>query len=210
MKLALTTVLSLLGISGGSADCPPVTTQPNFSLGSFISAPWYIHQQAVIAYQPIENNYCVRAQYELTDPTFPWRYTVSVDNYAEDKDGKYFGGPLCAAPDRSGDSAKLVVAPCFLPRFLAGPYWVIAYDEEKGYALVSGGQPENETEGGCVSGDGRNNLGLWIFMRSRARDEGLIEEVRDIATAQGFDLSILNDVDQSSCESDERVSVTMD
>lgn len=36
---------------------------------------------------------------------------------------------------------KLEVAPCFLPTALAGPYWVLDYSEEEGYALISGGEP---------------------------------------------------------------------
>ena len=36
---------------------------------------------------------------------------------------------------------KLEVAPCFLPTALAGPYWVLDYSEEEGYALISGGGP---------------------------------------------------------------------
>ena len=33
---------------------------------------------------------------------------------------------------------KLEVAPCFLPTVAAGPYWVLDYSEEEGYALISG------------------------------------------------------------------------
>ena len=42
--------------------------------------------------------------------------------------------------------------------------------------------------------------GLWIFSRSPTRDEVLIEKVRSIAQDAGFDLSVLNDVDQQNCE----------
>eukprot|EP00586_Coscinodiscus_wailesii_P006133 CAMPEP_0172477254 /NCGR_PEP_ID=MMETSP1066-20121228/206_1 /TAXON_ID=671091 /ORGANISM="Coscinodiscus wailesii, Strain CCMP2513" /LENGTH=217 /DNA_ID=CAMNT_0013235555 /DNA_START=33 /DNA_END=686 /DNA_ORIENTATION=+ len=201
MKLALATLIAILGIHGGSTTCAPVTTQENFSLTSYINGTWYIHQQAPIAYLPVSRNYCVKAQYNLfNDPTF-WGYSVEVNNYAEDVDGNSYGGKLCAIPDKkSRDPAKLKVAPCFLPKFTAGPYWVIAYDESKGYALVSGGQPTIDTGNGCVSGDGVNNSGLWVFLRSRERDEAAIAEVRDIASAQGFDLSILNDVNQTNCE----------
>ena len=53
----------------------------------------------------------------------------------------------------------------FVPSFLVGPYWELAYDENEGYALVSGGQPTEETTDGlCVPGDGINNSGLWIFL----------------------------------------------
>ena len=82
---------------------------------------------------------------------------------------------------------------------------MVAYDESQGYALVSGGQPENAGENGCTTGTGTNNSGLWIFTRSQQRDETLINNVRNIATAAGFDVSVLNDVDQSSsnCDQDE-------
>ena len=42
---------------------------------------------------------------------------------------------------------KLEVAPCFLPTALAGPYWVLDYSEEEGYALISGGGRFVETKG---------------------------------------------------------------
>ena len=57
------------------------------------------------------------------------------------------------------------MAPCFLPKFAAGPYWVLEYNEEEGYALISGGQPTTETPAGCKNGEGKNNSGLWIFSR---------------------------------------------
>ena len=65
--------------------------------------------------------------------------------------------------------------------------------------MVSGGQPKNAGENGCTTGTGTNNSGLWIFTRAQQRDEALIDSVRNIATAAGFDVSVLNDVDQSNC-----------
>uniref|UniRef100_A0A7S4NK35 Uncharacterized protein n=1 Tax=Odontella aurita TaxID=265563 RepID=A0A7S4NK35_9STRA len=83
----------------------------------------------------------------------------------------------------------------------SGPYWVLAYNEEKGYALVSGGQPEVRTKNGlCTVGEGVNDSGLWIFLRSMERDDALIEEARSIAKKFEIDLSILNDVDQTNCK----------
>ena len=68
---------------------------------------------------------------------------------------------------------------CDLCQALFGPYWIVAYDEAEGYALVSGGQPTIPTKDGlCKTGDGVNNAGLWIFSRSPVRDEALIAKVR--------------------------------
>ena len=106
--------------------------------------------------------------------------------------------------DDVGDGSKLAVAPCFLPKAFSGPYWIVAYDEGMGYALISGGQPDLlsfDSKGdfvGCTTGAGINNSGLWIFSRSSYRDEGLISFVRGLAVEMGFDVSVLNDVDQSS------------
>ena len=98
--------------------------------------------------------------------------------------------------------SKLKVAPCFLPKIFSGDYWVVAYDEGEGYALVSGGQPTKQGQNGlCTTGTGTNGSGLWIFTRKQERDEALVTKVRSIATDKGFDISVLNDVDQTNCSS---------
>ena len=90
-----------------------------------------------------------------------------------------------------------------MPTQFAGPYWIVAYNEDEGYALISGGQPdevsENGIEFGCRSGTGINNSGLWIFTRAQVRDEALINKVRGIAFDAGFDLSVFLDVDHTTC-----------
>ena len=93
------------------------------------------------------------------------------------------------------------VGPCFLPRLpgvTVGPYWVLEYNEEEGYALVSGGQPTTRTPDGCVGGSGTYDAGLWIFTRQQQRDPALVEKVRGLAKAQGFDVSVLKDVNQTA------------
>lgn len=161
-----------------------------------------MQQQAVNTYLPTENFFCVRASYEeKSRPSFLWRYTIEVNNVAKDATGNEFGGELCAFQKDSNDPAKLAVAPCFLPKAFAGDYWVIAYDESAGYALVSGGQPtiKNETSGGCQTGTGVNDSGLWIFTRQQTRDDNVVDAARKIAQAEGFDLSVLLDVEQEGC-----------
>eukprot|EP00568_Trieres_chinensis_P005971 CAMPEP_0183298876 /NCGR_PEP_ID=MMETSP0160_2-20130417/5756_1 /TAXON_ID=2839 ORGANISM="Odontella Sinensis, Strain Grunow 1884" /NCGR_SAMPLE_ID=MMETSP0160_2 /ASSEMBLY_ACC=CAM_ASM_000250 /LENGTH=224 /DNA_ID=CAMNT_0025460997 /DNA_START=67 /DNA_END=741 /DNA_ORIENTATION=- len=188
------------GTSKHDESCPPVTTAPDFDLELYTSKRWFVHQQAPTQYVPVERNFCVYADYDVLEKkTFPWGYEVSVFNHAENKEGEEFGGPLCAFADDSNNLAKLKVAPCFLPKYLAGPYWVLAYDEKKGYALVSGGQPTIRREGGCTTGEGINDSGLWIFLRTQERNEALIKEARAVAKKFDIDLSVLNDVDHTNC-----------
>lgn len=180
-------------------QCKTVDAVENFDIAVYASKPWYVHQQAQNTYSPVSRNYCTKAEYTLLDrPTF-WGYTVGVDNRASDRLGNQYGGQLCAY--QTGESSsKLAVAPCFLPKLAAGPYWVVAYDENEGYALVSGGQPTHSGEnGGCRTGRGINDSGLWIFTRNQVRDDALVDKVRSIASNAGFDLSVLNDVDQTNC-----------
>jgi lipocalin len=127
-----------------------------------------------------------------------------VFNEARDAvDGNLYGGKLNAYVKE--EPSKLAVAPSFIPKYMSGDYWVIAYDEAMGYALISGGQPTIESDfGGCRIGEGINESGLWVFTRKQVRDETLIQQVRDIAAAQGFDLSVLKDVVQDGCVYDDR------
>lgn len=189
-------------------ECKTVSTQEDFVLEDFIAKPWYIQQQMITQYLPATQNYCVRAEYQVL-PESSWRrfwgYTIQVHNVAQNAEGgvQDSGMTLCASADDSGDPAKLQVAPCFLPRNFAGPYWVIAYNSTEGYALVSGGQPTVKTDNGCKTGDGMNDSGLWIFTNKQGRDEKILEKVRNIASDQGYDLSVLNDVNQADCPNSE-------
>lgn len=187
--------------------CKLVQTVTDFDIDLYASQPWYIHAQAVTRYSPVEQNYCVKAEYTVQDEPNFWGYTVDVNNKAQNQFGATFGGELCAYQkgDEGQDLSKLAVAPCWLPKIAAGPYWVVAYNETEGYALISGGQPyvladpENPAAG-CRTGTGTNNSGLWIFSRSQERDEELIGKVRTMAQEAGFDVSVLNDVNQTNCD----------
>ena len=200
--LLFTSILSITAAEDGPQQCKTVTTVTDFDIETYASAPWYPHQQAEISYQPVSQNYCVSAEYSIRPTPSFWGYTVNVDNQAQDEFGNEFGGPLCAY--QTAELSKLAVSPCFLPKAVAGPYWVVAYNESEGYALISGGQPTEPSpnggfDAGCRSGTGINNSGLWIFTRSQTRDDELIDTVRGIAQDAGFDLEVLNDVVQTGC-----------
>jgi lipocalin len=108
---------------------------------------------------------------------------------------------LCAYQVKTGTS-QLAVAPCFTPQFVAGAYWVVAYDEGAGYALVSGGQPRIPTkqDGLCRTGTTYYNSGLFILLRSPVRNEALIETVKGIANDLGIDTGGLFSVDHTDCD----------
>jgi len=189
-------------------ECKEVSTQEKFVLSDYVANPWYIHMQAETLYSPQNQNYCVRAQYlERRLPSFLWRYTVNVQNQARvgSTDGQLVGGPLCAYNTDKSDPAKLAVAPCWLPQKSAGDYWVIRYNEDEGYAIISGGQPTIPSGNGlCKTGTGVNQSGLWFFSRSPIRNETLITHLTDIAqNEEGFDTSVLSSVDQVGCVYDE-------
>jgi lipocalin len=212
VRTSLFLASSLLGLAAGRLNeesslpkCPPedFSTVSNFDLKSFIASRWYIQQQMPTAYLPESQNRCVYAEYkELAKKTF-WRYGIQVHNHAEDVAAPHkvhdSGDFICAkVVDES--AGKLEVAPCFLPSIAAGPYWVLDFNDEEGYALISGGAPTKSGPGGCRTGSGTNDSGLWIFTRQQKRDEALVQKVRGIAAQKGFDLSVLNDVDQTGCD----------
>lgn len=185
------------------ATCPPegFSSAEHFNLTSYAAKPWYIQQQAETSYLPKSQNYCVSAEYTLLKKQTLLGYDIKVHNLAYEKDGTvHDSGDIIYAKIVDAESGRLEVAPWFLPTALSGDYWVLAYDETEGYALVSGGAPTIEGEGGlCRTGSGTNEAGFWIFTRQQTRDEEKIKMVQSIAQAKGFDLTVLNDVDQSNC-----------
>jgi len=135
-----------LASSQAKSQCPPAnfTTVADFDLESFIQKRWYIQQQMPVFFLPKTQNRCVYADYSLRSSKGIWGYDVAVHNHAEDVDAphavKDSGSSICAKiVDKM--AGKLEVAPCFLPSFIAGPYWVLAYSKDEGYALISGGAP---------------------------------------------------------------------
>eukprot|EP00438_Fugacium_kawagutii_P010892 Skav231400 [mRNA] locus=scaffold1456:312096:324529:- [translate_table: standard] len=158
-------------------QCPPAgfDTVQDFDLSKFISKRWYIQQQMAVNYLPASQNRCVYAEYQLREPKSFWGYDVSVHNHAEEVAAPHkvhdSGKTLCAkVVDKA--RGKLEVAPCFLPTAAAGPYWVLDYSEDEGYALISGGAPTQPSAGGCRTGTGTNGAGLWIFTRQQKRGLG--------------------------------------
>jgi len=201
---AVILLLSSSALSVHLPTCPPpgFDTVKDFNLATFSAKRWYIQEQMQIAAVPAHAHFCIHADYKLlTQKTF-WGYDIQVHNVAADDAPPHkvhdSGNFICAKIIDS-DAGKLAVGPCFLPTSLAGPYWVIAYSESEGYALISGGAPTQSTASGCRTGTGVNNAGLWIFTRQRDRNEALVQRVRQIAADKGFDVSVLEQGNQTGC-----------
>ena len=205
------------------SPCQTVTTPSDFDLTSYVlGGTWYSHQQRPQPFQPAELLYCVSADYAFLDDTDPRSvagYDISVYNVAQDVGGNVYtsddqdqlgptaAGPLCGAQFAFADEgpAKLTVGQCFLPptTFGSSNYWVLAYDEEEGMALI-GSQPDvpsgDPAEGLCTFSSPFS--GLWIFSRSPVRNEAMIQKYRNIAKEKGIDPSIMLDVKQVDCGRD--------
>eukprot|EP00035_Acanthoeca_spectabilis_P035834 m.36456 g.36456 ORF g.36456 m.36456 type:complete len:218 (-) comp7574_c0_seq2:66-719(-) len=206
VQLVLAAACVAVGLAAPLATCPPAgfdtqgALEGGFDIDWYANGTWYIQQQMTISYLPSGFTYCVAATYTQLDKPTTLGYTVNVHNHAENSTGQQPAGSkdICAKVVNA-TAGKLEVAPCFLPPSLSGPYWVVAFSKEEGWALVSGGPPKETGANGCKTGTGVNGSGLWIFTRFQERNEGLVTKIRGIAAAKGFDLSVLNDVDQSHC-----------
>jgi len=146
----------------------------------------------------------MNARYKLQKPNW-WGYNIKISNSASKANGKNKKTQSNMCGKLGGDASnvgKLKVGFCKLPSYIrGGPFWVVAHNEDEGYALVSGGQPSIPTHDGCKHDEKKtSNSGLWIMTREQTRDVDLIKKVRDIATEKGLDVSVLDDVDQTSCK----------
>lgn len=220
MQLNLCFILSLLAVTASSdvviekqampipasaPQCPPAgfTTVQNFNLNVFSAKRWYIQEQMQVTAVPAHAHFCIHADYKILDKKTFWGYDIQVHNVAADDAPPHKvhdSGSFICAKIVDASTGKLAVGPCFLPSFLAGPYWVVSYDEAEGYALISGGAPTKSFPGGCRTGTGFNNAGLWIFTRAQVRNEALVQKVRKIAVDKGFDVSVLEHGNQTSCD----------
>jgi len=155
----------------------------------------------------------VSATYNLEGAKVPFfsGTVVTVYNYANkdnvNGENQNAGNTtLCARASDKDDSSKLSVAPCFLPNFLAGPYWAleIGHNAERPYeydwAIVIGGEPTVQYDDGCSTTEsGINGAGLWLFTRERVASAELIDKMRSKLTEKGIAVSRLHDVAHAGC-----------
>jgi len=208
--------LLLTLIIGAFSSCPKIDVQENFNITEYTRATWYIQYQQITKYLPLNSMYCTIATYAAQKKSVPFfgGQVVSVDNYdnlekVNGENGNSGNQTLCARVPDSKASAKLLVAPCFLPNFAAGDYWIIAagptslrYD----WAIVSGGQPTEEYPDGCTtSEDSVNGSGFWFFTRQPVGANSTIEAMFKIAQDKGYTLQRLHKVIQTGCTYNEAI-----
>lgn len=201
--------LALSNSSSKPASCKTVKPVDGLDLKEYISKTWYIQEQQVTGYLPVEQNFCVTATYQEGSQTVPLfnGKVVQVENYSnKDKvNGRVSATSnstaLCARQPNSEEAAKLLVAPCFLPNLLAGDYWVVAVGKNYEWAVVSGGQPTVQYDDGCTTKEeGTNGSGFWFFSRAPMASDSTLAEMRQAAKGLGFTLSRLNKVQQEGCK----------
>jgi len=202
------------------SSCPTVATANAVNLTEWTRATWYVQEQQVTDYLSTDQNFCVTATYafdgaKIEAGGFPidWFYSgpvISVYNYANNKkvDGPLTnedGMVLCARVPDSHETSKLAVAPCFLPTFLAGPYWILKAKEYTAgryeWAIVIGGQPtEKMSDGLCTTKtSGTNNAGLWLFSRTPTVSAATKSEMYATLKDAGISRERLNPVAQIGC-----------
>ena len=231
--ITLITSSTLLTGAASQSPCKTVTSLDDFDLDKFTSAKWYSHQQRESPFQSKALFNCVTAEYSFLNPANGAQeeagvangYGIKVFNYSEDIGGKVYTsddkvgengaplpGALCAGSQVfEGDKiSEVTVGFCTVPvvSFEQSNYWVLAYDNEDGYALIAGGQTNVPTLDGLCS-YGNPTSGLWIFSRSSERNEDMIKKYRDIAIDNGIDPSIMKDVSHDNCDGNEPPSWSM-
>lgn len=214
--------------AGASAACADVETQSDFNLTEWIRASWYIQKQQVNGYQSEDRLNCVVATYNETYhgtassvPFFGGNViTVFNDCNVGSKNGpvsnnftdpdfkRSFGSPLCARQTNEEHPERLSVAPCLLPNFLAGDYWVLhagPSPDNYEYAAVIAGQPTVEKEDGCTtpdtcSGPSQTGCGLWLFTRVPVPDVAKVTHLEDVLHAKGVSTQLLKEIDHTDCK----------
>jgi len=215
-----------LYVSAQAEQCKTVKALDNFDIAEYTSGKWYSHQQREVPFNSAALFFCISAEYSVLNPAnVPFeplgiqnKFDIKVFNRGKDADGNIFssddelaeGGiavpsPLCAgqAVFQGDKDSQLTVGFCVLPviAFQKSNYWVLAYNEDDGMALIAGGQTDLPNGNGdelCTYSGVQS--GLWIFSRSRMRNNTLIEKYRNIARDNGIDPSIMLDVSQVDCE----------
>ena len=201
---------------GVSAECPTVKPVDKLDFSEWVRKTWFIQQQQITEYQPLEDNYCVLATYgdeEKHVPAFDGT-VIAVHNYANQGE---VNGPnenaknqtLCARRPHN-DSTALLVAPCFLPNAFAGDYWVVAVGDDGNttapkytWAVVSGGSPTVQYDDGCTTKTTSiNESGLWIFTRDSVGKPEDVAAAREALKGLGYTLSQLHNITHEGCKYD--------
>lgn len=206
-------MISYIFLLSLSCNCPSVELQkkPPVNLTEYTRSTWYVQEQQVNGYQTEQDLFCVAATYNRDNnskvPFFKGN-VLSVYNYGNfnKTNGLSLNHStvLCARQPNASEPEKLLVAPCFLPNILSGPYWILATgpsSKRYDWAVVIGGQPSVHVSNTTCTTKlrGINNSGLWIFSRYRVLDNTTLTMVRHIITSKNVSTKKLLPVNQTGC-----------
>ncbi|GLD92283.1 hypothetical protein PINS_up000816 [Pythium insidiosum] len=219
---ALVTLLSLSSVN--AAACPPAgfASKSGFNQAKFFDGRWYAIKQTPVVYQPVNELFCVTADYKLETTSVCKVFrckdiVVRIDNAANvgGVNGSRKKAGLNGVIKDPFRPAEASVGPRFLPSFLYGSYWVIeagSYDEllagktqfttdNYEWAIITGGKADVPTAGGCLPGVGRLNAqGFWLFSRKPVVSDDVMEKLVALAASKGLDVSALQPVAQEGCK----------
>lgn len=224
LAFSLTATYFAANAAAASLDqhaCRTVTAMDDIDVSKFSRDRWYIHERKETPFQPKSLNYCVSLEFPALlhgneSPVEEYglanAYSMKVLSQYGDEHGNlytsddHYPTPLCLGSNIfDGDkSSEMTLGFCMVPaaEFQRSNFWVLAYEEGEGYALVSGGQVDVPS----ISDDGQlctySNpaASLLILSRSSQRDEGLIKKYRQHAADNGIDPSVLKQVYHDGCD----------
>jgi lipocalin len=187
--------------------CPPVNF--NFSntidLNRYTEHSWYVQYQQENNYQPADSLKCVLATYQIKNISVPNfnGLTFAIYNYnyqlLNDTNMTNF---LCGRLPDETVQTKLLIGPSFLPNILAGDYFIIDYDPDYQWAIISGGYPTEAYPDGCTTKKKSflgNDVGFWFFTKEQFPSPKTIEIMKEKAIKKGYTLSQLIKVNQTDC-----------
>ena len=205
----------------GWGACPleGLDAKKDLDFGSFISARWYSIKQKEVFYQPVEEFYCVYAEYAVDMSTFCLlcfdapRITVFNRSQRDSVSGAVNSVDFRAVVPRSDEPGKAFVGPNFIPQsfatlFGSTNYWVIDAGTDsailKGedstgtdydWAIITAGAPDQVgANGKCFAGGGQ-----WIFHRDPEPSSNVVSKIEERADSLGLDVTQWLPVQQSGC-----------
>jgi len=192
-----------------------------FNITEYVRKTWYFQSAQENEFQLADRLFCTTATYNETlrgetvplsqDPNSQPPDLLAFNNCLMNNDPSTpcanhgadftpsFDSPLCVR--KSDIPAALRVAPCPLPSYLGGDYYVVAVgprSDNYKWALISAGQPtEQLDENGCSS-----PTGLWIATRKPVPKKRHLRRARRAARLNGISLSKMLPIDHSNCDYD--------
>ena len=210
----------------GSKNCPPsgFNAKEDFDFDLYLGR-WYAQKQIPVAYQSIDEFYCVTADY-TEDKNFclfcNYAQRIDILNQARkgNVDGEKRGGAsrffrgIIRRPQT--EPAKITVG-FFTPFLIRARYWVVAAGSyvdillgeetvnqttDYEWAIITGGPPSRDgANGTCKPNPGiLNFLGMWMFTRDSVPPEGVIAAIEEYALNElNLDTSAWFQVQHEGC-----------